>query len=307
MKKLVIYLIFTILLIVGGCNQGVTTPQTPTPTSTPTITPIPTASPRVGSLFGIVTDKKTNQPLSGVTITMDKGMVVTTGDDGTYSIRDIGIGSYSLTFEKVGYKTLFDNIQITENKDTQYNAKLDNTTTTIVWPVLYDTYIVKNKDTNYGTLTGLGIGGYSQGTDTRILLKFQTLSSIFNIKILSATLNLYRISGPSSNQVSWEVHPITEDWDEFHTTWIKREDGVGWTNAGGTYDPKIVGEKKTVVANLFEWEKIDVTDAYTYWKTRKDYGIIIFSTIDTDTSWGFTSSNTPTSHKPYIELTYYIP
>ena len=62
-------------------------------------------APLMASLFGVVSDSVTGQPLSGVKITINS-TVVYTNTYGTYLLEDLTPGSYTVTFEKEGYTTL---------------------------------------------------------------------------------------------------------------------------------------------------------------------------------------------------------
>ena len=55
------------------------------------------------SIRGSVTDGKTGQPLSGVTVTLDGSRTETTDSNGRYSFSDVAQGAHSLRFEKTGY------------------------------------------------------------------------------------------------------------------------------------------------------------------------------------------------------------
>ncbi len=66
-----------------------------------------------GSIYGLVTDKVTGEPLQGVTIKLSEiGEVQETGSDGSYEFVNISDGSYSLQVSKNGYYDPTDKIKI---------------------------------------------------------------------------------------------------------------------------------------------------------------------------------------------------
>lgn len=64
----------------------------------------PTAPP-VASLYGVVTDIETGDPIEGVKVTID-GIVTYTNSSGAYGFEGLTPGGYTITFEKDGYETL---------------------------------------------------------------------------------------------------------------------------------------------------------------------------------------------------------
>lgn len=61
--------------------------------------------PPVAQLTGVVTDSKTAYPIQGVKVTLD-GLVQYTNAQGVYYFDGLEPSSYSIKFEKDGYKTL---------------------------------------------------------------------------------------------------------------------------------------------------------------------------------------------------------
>ena len=66
------------------------------------LTPIP---PPVTTLYGVVTDADTGNPIQGVKVTIN-GLVTYTNSSGAYGFEGLTPGSYTITFEKDGYETL---------------------------------------------------------------------------------------------------------------------------------------------------------------------------------------------------------
>ena len=57
-----------------------------------------------GTLSGTVTDFYSNAGVTGITVTTNPGeLEATTGADGTYTLADLPIGSYSVLFHADGY------------------------------------------------------------------------------------------------------------------------------------------------------------------------------------------------------------
>jgi len=65
------------------------------------MTPIP---PPVASLYGVVTDAETGNPIYGVLVTIN-GLTTYTDAGGNYGFEGLTPGSYTITFEKDGYET----------------------------------------------------------------------------------------------------------------------------------------------------------------------------------------------------------
>ena len=60
-----------------------------------------------GTLSGKVTDAGTGAALSGVSVTISgSALVATTDASGNYSITNIPVGTYTITFTKGGYSTV---------------------------------------------------------------------------------------------------------------------------------------------------------------------------------------------------------
>jgi len=60
--------------------------------------------PGLANLYGKVTDTETENPISGVLVTLD-GLQVYTNAGGSYIFGDLDPGGYALQFSKEGYET----------------------------------------------------------------------------------------------------------------------------------------------------------------------------------------------------------
>ena len=86
-----------------------------------------------GNLAGIVTDASTGEPLPGVNV-MIKGTYYGAATDikGNFKINDISAGKYNVDISLIGYKTYqFTGIEISANKTTQLDVKLEETVLTL--------------------------------------------------------------------------------------------------------------------------------------------------------------------------------
>ena len=68
-------------------------------------TPMTPIAPPLASLYGIVTDGSTGQPLSGVLVELG-GAPTQTDSSGGYAFPNIQPGDYVITFSKDGYQTI---------------------------------------------------------------------------------------------------------------------------------------------------------------------------------------------------------
>ncbi len=80
-----------------------------------------------GSISGRVIDKNTQQPLAGVSATLNPGGKGTTTDGkGAFRIIDIAPGSYSLTFSAVGFQPLtLNNLVVTSGNENTQGVELE--------------------------------------------------------------------------------------------------------------------------------------------------------------------------------------
>ena len=68
----------------------------------------------LGSIYGIVTDKATGEPVKSANVQLrPSGETALTGNDGRYEFLDLKNGNYSITVSKTGYTDLIDDYVIT--------------------------------------------------------------------------------------------------------------------------------------------------------------------------------------------------
>lgn len=80
--------------------------------------------PSTGCLGGTVTEKMTGALLSGVTVTIN-GSTCVTGTDGTYAFSHLPVGTFTVTYEKVGYKPYNTSVTIVANTNRILNVALE--------------------------------------------------------------------------------------------------------------------------------------------------------------------------------------
>ena len=66
---------------------------------------LPSPPPLVANLYGVVADAATGYALEGVKVSIG-GFVTYTDGSGNYGLTGLTPGSYTITFEKIGYETL---------------------------------------------------------------------------------------------------------------------------------------------------------------------------------------------------------
>ncbi len=295
--------IFVALLAIGGCVGGVTPPTTPTPTPAPS----------TGSVHGIVQEKGTGTPLSGVSITVDGGSAITSGSDGSYRVTGLTPGYHTLVFAKEGYKTRTESIEIVAGQDKEYKVEMENTTTTKQLSVVQDAYIYPTNGGN-GTGGSIGFGAIMAGIEAEMLFQFDISSIPSDAKVISAKLKLYKTStNPITGYpIPYAVYPIinSEDWDESVVTWMVRKGGFPWFTPGGSFDDTYeISTGSFPLGSMLQWEEVDVAKAFEYWKTHDNNGILIKTTQSTLAVINFVSkdNNGVPEYYPYVEITYYIP
>ena len=85
----------------------------------------PPPPPGAATLYGIVTDDETGEPIPDVLVTLDGGSTYT-DSAGTYTFADIASGEYVLKFSKEGYETATLDIVLVEG-DNEFNIPM--------WPI----------------------------------------------------------------------------------------------------------------------------------------------------------------------------
>ena len=128
MKNLIfVFILLGILIlgVMGGCN-GISIPLIDTPTPTPTPTPTQTPIIGWGTVYGSITDSVTGAFLDGVHVKVN-GQLSYVSLGGAYTVKPLGIGSYTFTFEKSGYETVTVVIDIPQaNSSIQYNLTMSS-------------------------------------------------------------------------------------------------------------------------------------------------------------------------------------
>ena len=84
---------------------------------------------QTGIIRGAVTDKNTERPLTGVTVSLsDNSLSTITDSDGKYILVDVAIGRQTVIFNNKGYESItIPNIDVTTGKDVEVNTALVET------------------------------------------------------------------------------------------------------------------------------------------------------------------------------------
>ncbi|MDR6941064.1 TonB-dependent receptor [Mucilaginibacter pocheonensis] len=78
-------------------------------------------------LKGHVYDRKTGEPMVGATVSLDKtGKATTTGLDGSFELKDVPKGSFSLRVSYVMYKTIVQELEITKEDNPHLKIYLED-------------------------------------------------------------------------------------------------------------------------------------------------------------------------------------
>lgn len=89
---------------------------------------IPLSGTAISTIYGVVTDQSTGQPVSEATVVLNTSATVTTGTDGVYTFDNLPAANYSITISKSGYQNItIDNLSVTTTTSTVANALLPTT------------------------------------------------------------------------------------------------------------------------------------------------------------------------------------
>jgi TolB protein len=79
-----------------------------------------------GSIEGIVRNAETNDPVAGAAVsTNPPTSVIVTGNDGRFFLRDIEVGTYSISIKKTGYLNANVSVSVREGQATEANIFLE--------------------------------------------------------------------------------------------------------------------------------------------------------------------------------------
>lgn len=77
------------------------------------------------TLYGVVTDHATVEPISGVSVVLSPGgKTKTTGNDGRYEFLDLDPQQYTITVQKAGYQTNRKTVTAVVGEATEANIPL---------------------------------------------------------------------------------------------------------------------------------------------------------------------------------------
>ena len=78
-----------------------------------------------GTLYGVVTDSQTGDPLASVTVTLSPGGTTKlTGSDGLFDFSELTPQQYTITVQKAGYQTNRKTVSAVVGEKTQANITM---------------------------------------------------------------------------------------------------------------------------------------------------------------------------------------
>ncbi len=85
-----------------------------------------------GNVTGTVTDLKNGNPLIGVNVQIKSSLIGTTTDiNGSFTLKNIQIGTYDIIFSFIGYQTVIQKVEIKENRTDTLKIQLEESVTSI--------------------------------------------------------------------------------------------------------------------------------------------------------------------------------
>ena len=138
----------------------------------------------------------------------------------------------------------------------------------------------------------------------RTLIQFDLSSLPPDVLIESAEFE-FELSGLGSND-TFEIHAVSEAWDEAGVTWESPDGSQNWATPGGDYDPRIEGTFQTDTLGL---KTVDLTALAREWAEgrRPNDGLIILTGSRAGGSENsITSGDEPSNGAilPLLRLTY---
>ena len=80
-----------------------------------------------GSVYGVVTDKATGDPIINAGVELQPvGLKTVTGSDGRFEFNEVEVGTYNVYVSKTGYISLKSaDVEVKEGKQTQYDVQME--------------------------------------------------------------------------------------------------------------------------------------------------------------------------------------
>ncbi|MEO3799389.1 DNRLRE domain-containing protein [Nonomuraea sp. B1E8] len=165
-----------------------------------------------------------------------------------------------------------------------------------------------------------GWGGAAYG-NTRSLLKFDTSIIPSTVTSGRASLRLYQVAH-RGGEATFELYPLTRDFDEADASWTNAAPGVPWATAGGDFDAASVGEG--IIAYPYDdhdsssWHTLDgFSDLVKQWVAdpSSNHGLLMKSESEDSTACAtsgagisLTSSEVAEPEvRPWLVVYYYDP
>lgn len=164
-----------------------------------------------------------------------------------------------------------------------------------------DTYLDEgNPSTTYGTTQYKRIGG---STQVNYAVKFELPEELGDKIIHDAKLVVYCWTVSSYSEGNeFELHEITESWDENTATWVDKETEVAWASPGGICCSTPV--VTVPILSSAHYPEFDVTELVKQWAagTKVNNGMMLMNTSTVST--GIKASEYSEYGRPYLEIQY---
>ncbi|MBM3933541.1 MAG: DNRLRE domain-containing protein [SAR202 cluster bacterium] len=156
-------------------------------------------------------------------------------------------------------------------------------------------------------LTVFSYAGYY----SRALVQFDLSHIPASATIDSADLSLYAFDWFVNDDVTLNVHAVTNPWTEAGATWQTRDGSTNWTSTGGDFYATSSASFFSDYPSWQGWYDFDITGLAADWVSgvRPNYGAMIkVSNESPSTNLGrmFQSSDTTSDYQPKLEITYSV-
>ncbi|WP_079138539.1 DNRLRE domain-containing protein [Actinacidiphila rubida] len=157
--------------------------------------------------------------------------------------------------------------------------------------------------------------GNNSGTygTTRAVLKFPTTSLPSTARVISAQMQAWSTitTNTGGGSATYELHPLTRDFDEATGTWNNATSTTPWTKAGGDYSATVSDTVAGVTNDPVRhwWDATSLTQGWIATPTS-NHGVLIKAVNESTTSGAqertiFASSETSEAQlRPQLDVTY---
>ncbi len=166
--------------------------------------------PATGTISGTVIDAETLDPIAGATVTAD-GYETTTAGDGTYTLADLPVGSYTVTASATGYVSQSKSAEVSDNQTTVVGFALTPSTATEVTVTGIDPDTIPAGTTIEVIITGTG---FVTGADVTFENGSGPAPTVSNVTVVDANTITATVTaksgGPPRDRV-WDVRVTNLD------------------------------------------------------------------------------------------------